>query len=144
MDEALATCALKAAVDNEDLDDADPFLGLMHRWKAAQFPDTANKMALCPMTNFTERDLVRLAQKCEFKEIHMELHIDVRPLEVSSWETFICSAPHPLAPSLSTILADHFTIAEKAKFESVLRPMIKEGNLSVEDKVAYLTAIKNK
>jgi hypothetical protein len=41
-------------------------------------------------------------------------------------------------------LPDHFTIAEKAKFESVLRPMIKEGNLSVEDKVAYLTAIKNK
>jgi ubiquinone/menaquinone biosynthesis C-methylase UbiE len=40
MDEALATCALKAAVDNEDLDDADPFLGLMHRWKAAQFPNT--------------------------------------------------------------------------------------------------------
>lgn len=143
LDEAQATCALRTAARTNHSTDVDPFLGLMHRWKAAQFPDTVKKMALCPMTNFSERDLVRLAQQCGFKEIHMELHIDVRPFEVNSWDAFICSAPHPLAPSLSTILTDYFTSAERANFESVMRPIIEEGDLYVYDRVAYLTALKN-
>lgn len=142
-DEAQATCALRTAARKNSANDVDPFLSLMHRWKAAQFPDTIKKMSLCPMTNFSERDLVRLAQQCGFKEIHLELHIDVRPFEVSSWEAFTFSAPHPLAPSLSTILTDYFTSAERVNFESVMRPMIEEGDLYVYDRVAYLTASKN-
>lgn len=142
-DEAQATCALRTAARKNSANDVDPFLSLMHRWKAAQFPDTIKKMSLCPMTNFSERDLVRLAQQCGFKEIHLELHIDVRPFEVSSWEAFTFSAPHPLAPSLSTILTDYFTSAERVNFESVMRPMIEEGDLYVFDRVAYLTASKN-
>ncbi len=142
MDEARATCGLKAAVDAEELKNADPFLGLMHRWKAAQFPDTIAKLASCPMTNFSERDLVRFAQDIGFADIHMELHIDVRPFQVSSWEVFVASAPHPLAPSLDFILSNHFTNVERKQFERVLRPLIEEGGLSVDDRVAYLTATR--
>lgn len=142
MDEARATCALKAAVDSEDLNDTDSFIGLMHRWKSAQFPDTIAKMTSCPMTNFSERDLVRFAQDIGFADIHMELHIDVRPFQVSSWEVFVASAPHPLAPSLDFILSNHFTNAERKQFEIVLRPLIEEGGLSVDDRVAYLTATR--
>lgn len=142
MDEARATCGLKAAVDAEDLKDVDPFLGLMHRWKATQFPDTLAKMTSCPMTNFSERDLVRFAQENGFADIHMELHIDVRPFQVSSWEVFIASAPHPLAPTLEFILSNHFTSTERNQFEIVLRPLIEAGGLSVDDRVAYLTATR--
>jgi len=142
MDEARATCVLKAAVNAEDLKDTDPFLGLMHRWKAAQFPDTFEKLTSCPMTNFSERDLVRFAQDNGFADIHMELHIDVRPFQVSSWELFVASAPHPLAPTLEFILSNHFTNAERSKFERILRPLIETDGLSVDDRVAYLTATR--
>ena len=142
MDEARATCALKMAVDAEDLKDTDPFLVLMHRWKAAQFPDTFEKLTSCPMTNFSERDLVRFAQDNGFADIHMELHIDVRPCQVSSWELFVASAPHPLAPTLELILSNHFTNAERSQFERILRPLIEAGGLSVDDRVAYLTATR--
>jgi ubiquinone/menaquinone biosynthesis C-methylase UbiE len=73
MDEARATCGLKAAVDDENSSGADPFLGLMHRWKSAQFPDTLAKMTSCPMTNFSERDLVRFAQDNGFADIPMRV-----------------------------------------------------------------------
>lgn len=142
MDEARAACVLKAAVDAEDLRDAGSFLGLMHRWKSAQFPDTLAKTTSCPMTNFSERDLVCFAQENGFTDIHMELHIDVRPFQVSSWDVFIASAPHPLAPSLAFILSDHFTNAERNQFEKVLRPLIEDRGLSVHDRVAYLTATR--
>lgn len=142
LDEARATCALKATVDAEDLDYAGHFLSLMHRWKAAQFPDTIAKLTSCPMTNFSERDLMRYAQDIGFADIHMELHIDVRPFQVSSWEVFVATAPHPLAPTLEFILSNHFTNAERRQFESVLRPLIESGGLSVDDRVAYLTATR--
>lgn len=142
MDEARATCALKAAIDAEDSNGSDPILSLMHRWKSAQFPDTLDKMTACPMTNFSERDLVRFAQDSGFANVHMELHIDVRPFQVISWEVFVSSAPHPLAPSLEFILSNYFTNAERKKFERVLRPLIQDGSLFVDDRVAYLTATR--
>ena len=144
MDEARATCALRTLVESAPPQDLHHFLPLMHRWKASQFPDTAEAMALCPMTNYSERDLVRYAQLCKFSDIHMELHIDVRPVKVRSWEVFVSSAPHPLAPPLSVILEQKFTSAERILFEKTLRPIVEAADPFADDKVAYLTAVKPK
>ena len=53
-------------------------LSLPHRWQAAQFPDTTERLVASPIANFSERDLLGYLQKCDFSDIHLELHIDVR------------------------------------------------------------------
>lgn len=142
LDEARATCALKNAVDSSFGENADQFLVLLHRWKSAQFPDTVEKILSCPMTDYSERDLVRYAQRCGFREVHLELHIDIRPFKVSSWDTFLNSSPHPLAPTLRFILDNDFTALERSYFEKILYPIIVTGDHFFEEKLAYLTAIK--
>jgi arsenite methyltransferase len=46
---------------------------LLSRWKGAQFPDTEERIASNPITNFSERDLVRFALDVGFTDIHMDV-----------------------------------------------------------------------
>jgi len=121
---------------------ADRFLALLHRWKAAQFPDTAEKRTISPIVNYSERDLLNLASSIGFVELHLELHIDVMPSPVTSWEVFLGITPHPWAPPLRDILAESFTSEERKFFELVLRPSIEAGTNITTDRVAYLNAQK--
>ncbi len=115
---------------------------LLHRWKAAQFPDTEEKIAQSPLTNYTERDLVHLAQKSGFAGIHLEFHIDVDCASETSWEIFLNKSPHPLAPPLAVILRDQFTVEEQKFFEKSLRPTVESGDFINTGRMAYLTARK--
>jgi len=144
-DEALAVMSLRKLLDRPALaphQTPDPFLPLLHRWKAAQFPDTEERMAQTPITNYSERDLLQLVQSCGFTRPHLELHIDIQPSEVPSWEVFLEIAPHPQAPSLKTILAERFTADERALLERVVRSHLEAGQSVNVDRVVYLTAIK--
>lgn len=141
-DEAYAALALKSIVDGQLPEGADRFLPLLHRWKAAQFPDSAEKIAQSPIANYSERDLVRLVQNTGFAEIHMEFHVDVVPSEATSWEVFLGIAPHPLAPPLGVILAERFTPEERQFFEQILRPGVEAGQPVATNRIAYLTARK--
>ena len=139
-DEALMTIMLKA----RQAEQSDPLqarvLSLLHRWKALQYPDTAQKMAANPLTNFSERTLVELAQRAGFEAIHMQFHIDVETFPMPSWEVFVSLAPHPLAPTLKSILRDHFTVEEQIILEGVLRPAIERGDATGTTRMAYLQA----
>jgi arsenite methyltransferase len=115
-DEAIAVSVLKAQLDARPIAQQEPLIPLLHRWKAAQFPDTAEKISKSPITNYSERDLVRLAQESGFSEIHVEFHVDVSPHVVTSWEVFIVSSPHPWVPPLSAIFAERFTSEERHIF----------------------------
>lgn len=141
-DEAYAAVALKKLVDARLPEDQDRFMPLLHRWKAAQFPDSEEKISQSPIANYSERDLVRLVQGAGFTEIHMELHIDVVPSNITSWEVFLGISPHPLAPSLSVILTEQFTFEERQFFEQILRPTVEAGKSVSIDRVSYLTARK--
>jgi ubiquinone/menaquinone biosynthesis C-methylase UbiE len=141
-DEALAVSALKIVIDTRPPGDQERFMPLVHRWKAAQFPDTPEKISKSPIANYSERDLVTFAQACGFTDIHMEFHIDVVPAIEPSWETFLGSSPHPWAPPLSAILAEQFTLEERQFFEQVLRPMIGAPQSDGITRMAYLTARK--
>jgi arsenite methyltransferase len=88
-DEAFYARALRTRVDDHNSKPADRFLTLLHRWRAAQFPDTAEGCARSPISNYSERDLLNFVRGCGFVEIHLELHIDVMPSPVSSWEVFL-------------------------------------------------------
>jgi ubiquinone/menaquinone biosynthesis C-methylase UbiE len=116
---------------------------LMHRWKAAQFPDTDEAIRQCPITNFGERDLIRQAHEVGFVSLHLELHIDFIPSpEPPSWEAFVRSSPHPLAPPLEVILQEHFTPAERVELERILRPRLQDPNVFGITRIAYLTGRK--
>jgi hypothetical protein len=114
----------------------------LHRWKAAQFPDTAEKCAASAIANFSERDLLNFAGNAGFVQIHLQLHIDVMPSLSSSWDVFLDTSPHPLAPSLRRIMADQFSPEECSVFEQAYRPTVESGKTISIDRVAYLQATK--
>jgi ubiquinone/menaquinone biosynthesis C-methylase UbiE len=141
-DDAFSTRALRMLLEKPPPGQLSELLPLMHRWKAAQFPDTEEKIRNSPIANYSERDLVRLTHAAGFSEVHLELHIDVMPSIIPSWEAFLGSSPHPLAPSLRQILAEQFSAEERALFERHMRPTVEDPRTVVTDRVAYLTARK--
>ena len=113
---------------------------LLHRWKAAQFPDTEEACAKSPIANYSERDVLNFVRGAGFTEIHLQLHIDVIPSLITSWDVFLGSSPHPLAPSLKRILAEQFTADERQFFEQMVRPTIESGSNITTDRAMYLPA----
>ena len=141
-DEAVAAQAIRAVIESKPPAAVSPLMPLLHRWKAAQFPDTEEKIRASAIASYSERDLVRFAQNAGFAEVHLELHIDSFPSIVRSWEVFVNSAPHPLAPPLSVIMAEQFTAEERELFERSMRPVIEDPRAVSTDRMAYLTAHK--
>jgi arsenite methyltransferase len=141
-DDAFEAASLKQLVDAQPPGLEDRFFALLSRWKGAQFPDTEEKIASNPITNFSERDLVRFALDVGFTDIHMEFHVNVLPSTVHSWEVFLGSSPHPWAPSLSRILAERFSTEDRKLFEAIFRPRVEARQFVTADRIAYLTARK--
>ena len=141
-DDALAASALRAAIEAKPPQGVSPLTVLLHRWKAAQFPDTEEKMLASPIVNYSERDLLGFAQRAGFTELHLELHIDILPSIVRSWNVFINTSPHPLAPPLSAIMAEQFTAEERQLFERSMRPLIEDPKAVTTDRMLYLVARK--
>ena len=139
-DEAFFARALRKRIDAPQ--PPDQFLKLLHRWKAAQFPDTEESCAASPHVNFSERDLLNFVRGAGFSDIHLQLHIDVAPSLITSWEIFLDSSPHPWAPSLRSVLADKFTAAEREFFENVVRPTVESGRNLATERIAYIHATK--
>ena len=141
-DDALAACAMRAVIESTPPERVSALTVLLHRWKAAQYPDTEEKILASPIANYSERDMIRLAQAAGFTELHLELHIDIMPSIVRSWEVFLNSSPHPLAPPLSVIMAEQFTPEERQLFERNMRPVVEDPKSVTADRMLYLTARK--
>jgi arsenite methyltransferase len=141
-DEAFFARSLRQRVDAQGLQHTDRFLILLHRWRAAQFPDTEEQCSKSAIANFSERDLLNLVAGTNFAQIHLQLHIDVMPSLITSWDVFIGSSPHPWAPPLRVILEQQFTPEERQFFEQVVRPTVESGGNTTTDRIVYMTAIK--
>lgn len=115
---------------------------LLSRYFSAQFPATPEAIDSNPITNFSERLLIALCQLAGFREIHLELHIDVRRRTALPWEGYLDCSPHPLAPTLREVFCAEFTEDERCQLEAFLRPMIESGSGYDRDTIAYLTALK--
>jgi SAM-dependent methyltransferase len=142
MDEALAASAIRTVIESKPPEGVSPFMTLLHRWKAAQYPDTEEKILSSPIANYSERDLIQFAKLAGFPEVHLELHIDTFPSPVRSWDVFINSSPHPLAPPLAAIMAEHFTAEERQLFERSMRPIVEDPKGISTDRMLYLNASK--
>lgn len=139
-DEALAVYALKAVIDSQSPAARDRLLELECRIRAAEYPDTLDKMMRDPTTNFTERDLFRLAQEAGFQDVHMEFHIDTHLERITKWEAFLDRAPHPLSSSVRTIMEENFTEDERQYFSRNFLDSIKDSLSKGISRNAFLTA----
>ncbi len=115
---------------------------LIRRWKAAQYPSTAEEIDGNPLTNFTERDLFEMCRLAGFHEIQLELHIKDRPSSIQSLEVLMDISPRPGAPTLREIFASDFTPEERRQLEDALRAQFASKFLYERDIVAYIVAIK--
>jgi hypothetical protein len=115
---------------------------LLHRWKAAQFPDTEDACAQSPIANYSERDLLNMVRGAGFAPIHLQMQIDVAPSLITSWDVFLQTSPHPWAPSLHQIMAEQFSDEERQFFEQMVRPQIESGKNVTTERAAYLQAQK--
>jgi arsenite methyltransferase len=138
-DDAFYARALRKRIEDQSRP-ADRFVMLLHRWKAAQFPDTEEACATSPIANFSERDFLNMVRGAGFVDIHMQLHIDVVPSLITSWDVFLGSSPHPWAPSLKQILAEQFNSDERQFFEQMIRPIVESGKNVTTDRAMYLQA----
>ncbi len=140
-EEAYAAKALRKMVDGGS-GVSDPGLLLLHRWKTHQYPDTDEAIAANPLTNYSERDLVRLAQQIGFRDIHMEFHIDVVPAVIRTWDAFLNSSPHPWAPTNGEILRSWFDADERSAFETAVRPSVEKADAVSVERIVYLSATR--
>lgn len=141
-DDAFVATALRALLDSKPAHTQDRFLPLLHRWKAAQYPDTHEKIANSPITNYSERNLFEFVRLAGFVDIHLQLHIDLLPSIINSWEVFLHCSPHPWAAPPSVILAQQFNAEERQCFEQVMRPIVESPDTVTTTRIVYLSATK--
>lgn len=141
-DAAVQLAALTKVLRSEPANYSTPYLDLLQRCRALQMPSTLEDIRSNPLTSFSERDLVRLFREAGFVNIHMELHVDVKPSPAVPWSTFIEIAPRPGTPCLREIFEQHLTAKEVARFERGMRRDVESGTLTSQSMNVYLTAEK--
>lgn len=142
-DDAMAVKDLKSALTSNTSGNIDPFLPLLHRWRAAWYPDNESAIERAHFCNFSERDLIEYARNAGFVDIHMEFHVDITPANHHSWDIFLDMTPHPWASPLRSLLHQTFTADERALFERVFRPIVENSTAVQVHRMAYLSANKN-
>jgi len=138
-EEALQTIALKITLDARSAGNPEKFLPLLYRWKSAQFPDTEAKMAASPLTNYTGEDLRVFAEAAGFETVVLESPQPTTAAIPVTWEVFMHRSPHPMAPSLHSIMQTDFSPEERADFEALVRPALQP---TPPGRLTYLTAEK--
>jgi ubiquinone/menaquinone biosynthesis C-methylase UbiE len=141
-DEAIRLAALTDFLLSRPADPSNAEARLMQRWGAAQLPSTMAEIKENALTNFSERDLIVLVGNAGFREIHLELHIDIVKAIPVPWDTFIDIAPRPGTPTLRELFSSHFSAIEQSQFEGGLRRQVESGERTERSTIAYLTARK--
>jgi arsenite methyltransferase len=96
-----------------------------------------------PMMNFTEKDLVRCAEDAGFREVHVELLVDVEPgAWVVDWERMLNTSPNPNARTIGEALRGALSDEELTRFEKHVRPLVDAGRSTLRSAFAYLRAVK--
>jgi ubiquinone/menaquinone biosynthesis C-methylase UbiE len=110
------------------------------------------------MLDFDERDLLRYTEQAGFPEAQMDAHFEViaLPEALSSalggseavpanmpWDSFVRSAPNPLAPTLEEAMAAALMPAEAERFTAHLRPLVESAHFVHRMEHVYLWAGKH-
>jgi len=105
-------------------------------YRKLQPPDTD------PMLDFDERDLVALAEHAGFREIHLELQVQIKASGQGDWNAFLRTARNPKIPTLEEAMQQVLTPDEIEQFTAHLRPLVEMGRGTHRSAVAYLWAAR--
>jgi len=141
-DDAVDTVTLRRIVEARGHLPGHELLPLLHRWKAAQYPDTLAGLRESPIANYSERDLFGFIRDAGFVDAHLELHLDSRPIEARPWQAFLQASPHPCAPTNGAILERCFDAPERERFEALMRPAVEAGGEIGVERLVYASASK--
>jgi arsenite methyltransferase len=81
-----------------------------------------------PMTDFDERDLLRLAEDAGFFPVELELRAETTRTEARTWASFLQTAWNPLVPTLEEAMEQVLTTAERGRLADVWRPQVENGS----------------
>ncbi|QXD13686.1 methyltransferase domain-containing protein [Rhodocaloribacter litoris] len=95
-----------------------------------------------PMLDFDDRDLIAFAEQVGFREVHLELQIEIKPKEKVNWETMLRTAGNPKIPTLEEAVQEALLPGERETFVTYLRPLAEAGQGITRSAVAYLWAAK--
>jgi len=95
-----------------------------------------------PMTDFDERDLIRFTEEAGFKEIRLELQIEIKPPENGDWGRLMHIAGNPKIPTIEEAIHQVLTPEEIETFVNYLRPLVEAKQGTRRSAVAYLWAVK--
>ncbi len=94
-----------------------------------------------PMTDFDDRDLVRLAEQAGFALVDLDLQVTVKSWRAPvPWDRFLRMSGNPLVPPLADVLDQALTEQERAELTAHLRPLVETGSGEDRKAVAYLKA----
>lgn len=94
------------------------------------------------MTDFNERDLVRMCVEAGFAGIYTELAIGVGPMPPMSWDAIAKSSGNPLIPTNEQVWREIFTDDERARLEKHLRPVVEGGGKLWRQQSSFTWAFK--
>jgi ubiquinone/menaquinone biosynthesis C-methylase UbiE len=96
-----------------------------------------------PMLDFDERDLITFAEKAGFREIHLDLQVEIKPKNNDvSWEVMLRLAGNPKIPTLEEAMSEALTPFETKEFIAYLRPLVETKGGVNQSALAYLWAVK--
>lgn len=79
------------------------------------------------MTNFNERDLMRMCIEVGFSGVHTELYLNAGPTPAMKWDVLKKSSGNPLIPTNEQVWLEIFTDEELRRFEHHVRPVVERG-----------------
>jgi arsenite methyltransferase len=122
--------------------DATPVRDLVEKiWLAEGWSEESKRND--PMMNFSEKDLVAIAEEAGFGEVHVTLDVDVGPGSwVLDWDRLMGTSPNPNARTVGESIAAALTPDEAARLEHYLRPLVDDGRGIRRMAAAYTVVIK--
>lgn len=142
-DRALTLAAIANQLRTGKAGAATRYFTFLHRCVSAQLPDTLDGIAANPLTNYTERDLVRFFELAGFVNVHLRLHIDCIDALPMPWPAYLASSPYAGAPTVAEILETRFDRAEQIEFEQLFRGRVETGAIAGRTVNAYVFADKS-
>lgn len=105
--------------------------------------DSVETPRITPMLDFDERDLVTMAEHAGFKQIHLDLRIDIEATPRIDWDRFVRQSGNPLSPTLGEAMDRALTLTERESLTAYLRPRVESGSGISRRAFAFMSASRS-
>ena len=110
--------------------------------KLEAFFDREERPKISSMMDFDERDLIAIAERTGFVDIHLDLQVDIKAPRAEDWNRFVHSAGNPLSPTLDEAIGASLTPVERDRFTAHLKPLVESATGTERRAFAFLSAEK--